>query len=133
MIAIGNSARAQRALLADFLEQKQTWNEKLVVVYDPEEQQDVLKQQLDALHPHIQTLRKENIVVVQIPARLSKADRTYLETKLHHQPGRFQVWVLDEHGRLRMSGTKPAEASQLLRVLSRQQRPGALARAQLFR
>ncbi|GAB3164895.1 DUF4174 domain-containing protein [Telluribacter humicola] len=132
LIALGNSTMAQRASLPAFLEQKQVWNEKLIIVYAPEEQQHLVKQQLDALHPYIQTLHQEKMVVVLIPTRLSKADRTYLQHKLHYQPERFNVWVIDEKGTLRMTGTKPAQANQLLQILNIQERPNAVAKAQLF-
>ncbi|WP_247234769.1 DUF4174 domain-containing protein [Telluribacter sp. SYSU D00476] len=132
LIALGNSTMAQQVSLPALLEQKQVWNEKLVIVYAPQEQQHLVKQQMDALHPYVQTLRQEKMVVVHIPTRLSKADRTYLNHKLHYQPERFNIWVIDEKGTLRMSGTKPAQASQLLRIINVQERPNAVAKAQLF-
>ena len=103
---------AQHQDIPDFLKEKLTWNEKLVVIYAPEEQQNQIKEQLAALYPYIETLRNEKITVVQIPTLLSASNQLYLKNKLRYQKNRMNIWVIDEKGNLRMSSTKAASAEQ---------------------
>jgi len=123
---------AQHQDLPDFLKEKLTWQEKLVVIYAPEEQQSQIKEQLAALLPYVETLRHEKITVVQIPLLLSQSNRLYLKNKLRYQKNRMNIWVIDEKGKLRMSTTKTASAEQFLRVLDADTRPVLAARARLL-
>jgi len=123
---------AQEKSIPDFLKEKQVWNEKLVVIYAPADQQNVVKEQLNALYSSIPVFKKEKIVVVQIPATLSFSNRMYLKQKLRYHEDRLNVWVIDENGNLRMSSTKLNSADQFLRVLNVKTRPEALAKAQYF-
>jgi len=126
------AAYAQHQDLPDFLKEKLTWQEKLVVIYAPEQQQSQIKEQLAALSPYVETLRNEKITVVQIPAHLSASNRLYLKNKLRYQKNRMNIWVIDEKGNLRMSTTKTASAEQFLRVLDADTRPVLAARARLL-
>jgi len=123
---------AQHQDLPDFLKEKLTWQEKLVVIYAPEEQQSQIKEQLAALLPYVETLRHEKITVVQIPLLLSQSNRLYLKNKLRYQKNRMNIWVIDEKGNLRMSTTKTASAEQFLRVLDADTRPVLAERARLL-
>ena len=123
---------AQHQNLPDFLKEKLTWQEKLVVIYAPKEQQDLMKEQLAVLYPYVDTLRHEKITVVQIPLLLSANNRLYLKNKLHYQKNRMNIWVIDEKGHLRMSSTKAASAEQFLRVLDADTRPVLASRARLL-
>lgn len=123
---------AQRSTLPKFLKEKQIWDEKLVVVYAPEDQQHLVKEQLNTLYPYVNLLKNEKIVVVQIPTNLSAANRQYLQQKLHFQKDRLNIWVIDEKGNLRMNSTKPISSNQLFQVLNIDSRPATVARAQLF-
>jgi hypothetical protein len=123
---------AQRSTLPGFLKDKQVWDEKLVVVYAPKNQQHLLKEQLNILYPQITTLKKEKIVVVQIPVLLSASNRQYLQQKLRFQEDRLNIWVIDEKGNLRMSSTKLVSSNQIFKVLNIDARPNTVARAQLF-
>ncbi|MPR36326.1 DUF4174 domain-containing protein [Salmonirosea aquatica] len=122
----------QQKTIPDFLREKQVWNEKLVVIYAPAEQQHRIKEQLNTLYSSLNTFKKEKIVVVQIPAALSVIDRMYLRQKLRYHEDRFNLWVIDEKGNLRMSSTKINTADQFLRVLNIETRPEALSKAQYF-
>lgn len=126
------SAYAQHQDLPDFLKEKLTWQEKLVVIYAPEEQQHLIKEQLAALLPYLETLRQEKITVVRIPLLLSASSRFYLKNKLRCQKNRMNIWVIDEEGHLRMSCTKTASAEQFLRVLDVDTRPVLVASEQLL-
>ncbi len=120
----------QEKSIPDFLKEKQTWNERLVVIYAPVEQQHSIKEQLNVLYSSISVFKKEKIVVVQIPLTLSASNRMYLKQKLRYHEDRLNVWVIDEKGNLRMSSTKVNSADQFLRVLNIETRPDALAKAQ---
>lgn len=126
------AAYAQHQDLPDFLKEKLTWQEKLVVIYAPEEQQSQIKEQLAALLPYVETLRHEKITVVQIPLLLSSSNRLYLKNKLRYQKNRMNIWVIDEKGNLRMSSTKAASAEQFIRVLDADTRPVLASRARLL-
>lgn len=126
------AAFAQHQYLPDFLKEKLTWQEKLVVIYAPEEQQNQIKEQLAALLPYVETLRHEKITVVQIPLLLSASNRLYLKNKLRYQKNRMNIWVIDEKGNLRMSSTKAASAEQFLRALDADTRPVLASRARLL-
>lgn len=123
---------AQRPSLPQFLKDKQVWDEKLVVIYAPKDQQHLIKEQLNSLYPFINTLNNEKISVVQIPAVLSSANRQYLQQKLRYQEDRLNIWVIDEKGNLRMSSTKLLSSNQIFQVLDVDTRPNTVARAQLF-
>lgn len=125
-------AYSQNQDLPDFLKEKLSWQEKLVVIYAPEEQQSQIKEQLAALLPYVETLRHEKITVVQIPLLLSASNRLYLKNKLRYQKNRMNIWVIDEKGHLRMSSTKAASAEQFLRVLDADTRPVLASRARLL-
>jgi hypothetical protein len=127
-----SSSYGQSKSISEFLKDKQVWNEKLVVIYAPTEQQDVVKEQINTLYSSINLFKKEKIVVVQLPVALSYPDRMYLKQKLRYQEDRLNVWVIDEKGNLRMSSTKINSADQFLRVLNIETRPNALAKAQYF-
>ena len=118
--------------LPEFLQEKQIWNEKLVVIYAPAQQQYLVKEQINALHTSINRFKTENIVVVQIPTALSISDKLYLKQKLRYQQDRINIWVFDEKGNLRMSSTKVNTADQFLRVLNLETRPEAVAKARNF-
>lgn len=126
------AAYAQHQDLPDFLKEKLTWQEKLVVIYAPEEQQNQIKEQLAALLPYVETLRHEKITVVQIPLLLSASNHLYLKNKLRYQKNRMNIWVIDEEGNLRMSITKAASAEQFIRVLDADTRPVLASRARLL-
>lgn len=126
------SAYAQHQDLSSFLKEKLTWQEKLVVIYAPEEQQNLVKEQLAVLSPYIEALRHEKITVVQIPALLSASNRLYLKNKLRYQKNQMNIWVIDENGNLRMSSTKAASAEQFLRVLDADIRPVLASRVRLL-
>ncbi len=126
------AAHAQHQELSDFLKEKLTWQEKLVVIYAPEEQQNQIKKQLAELLPYVETLRQEKITVVQIPMLLSASNHLYLKNKLRYQKNRMNIWVIDEKGNLRMSSTKAASAEQFLRVLDADTRPVLASRARLL-
>ncbi len=123
---------AQHQDIPDFLKEKLNWQEKLVLIYAPEEQQNLIKEQLKALYPYIDTLRHEKITVVQIPMLLSANNRQYLKNKLRYQKNRMNIWVIDEKGQLRMSSTKAASAEQFLRVLDSDTRPALASKARLL-
>ena len=122
----------QEKSIPEFLKEKQVWNEKLVVIYAPAEQQHIVKEQLDVLYSAISVFKQEKIVVVQIPTALSFSNRMYLKQKLRYHEDRLNVWVIDEKGNLRLSSTKVNSADQLLRVLNIDNRPDALAKARFF-
>lgn len=130
---LGLTVQAQYATLPQFLKDKQVWEEKLVVIYASQDQQHLVKEQLDALYPYITTFKKEKIVVVQLPSRLSAANKNYLSQKLHYHKDRLNIWVFDEKGTLRLSSTKPTSAEHFLRVLDVETRTNAVAKAQFFR
>lgn len=123
---------AQHQDLSSFLKEKLTWQEKLVIIYAPEEQQNQIKEQLAALSPYTEMLRHEKITVVQIPQLLSASNRLYLKNKLRYQKNQMNIWVIDEKGNLRMSSTKAASAEQFLRVLDADTRPVLASRARLL-
>ncbi len=125
-------AYSQNQNLPDFLKEKLTWQEKLVVIYAPEGQQRQIKEQLAALSPYTETLRHERITVVQIPVLLSASNRLYLKSKLRYQEDKMNIWVIDEKGHLRMSSTKAASAEQFMRVLDADTRPVLASRARLL-
>ena len=132
IIAAMPAAYAQHQDLPDFLKEKLTWQEKLVVIYAPEEQQNLIKEQLAVLYPYVDTLRREKITVVQIPMLLSASNKLYLKNKLRYQKNRLNIWVIDEKGNLRMSSTRATSAEQFMRVLDADTRaragePGAVA------
>lgn len=126
------AAFAQHQDLPDFLKEKLIWQEKLVVIYAPEEQQSQIKAQIAALLPYVETLRQEKITVVQIPLLLSASNRLYLKNKLRYQKNRMNIWVIDEKGNLRMSSTKAASMEQFLQVLGADTRPVLASRARLL-
>ncbi|TDB66897.1 hypothetical protein [Arundinibacter roseus] len=122
----------QVATLPEFLKEKQVWDEKLIVVYTPDDQPLLSKEQLNVLHPYTQVLRKEKIVLVQLPNKLSKANKLFLQQKFRYQPDRINVWVFDEKGNMRMCSTKPIQAEQVLKVLNIETRPEAVVKAKFF-
>ncbi|GHB77110.1 DUF4174 domain-containing protein [Persicitalea jodogahamensis] len=126
------AAFAQHQDIPDFLKEKLSWQEKLVVIYAPEDQKNILKEQIEALYPYIDTLRHEKITVVQIPMLLSANNRLYLKNKLRYQKNRMNIWVIDEKGHLRMSSTKAASAEQFLRILDSDTRPVLAGKARLL-
>ncbi|WP_373512636.1 DUF4174 domain-containing protein [Persicitalea sp.] len=125
-------ASAQHQDIPDFLKEKLTWKEKLVVIYAPEDQKNQIKEQLAALSPYIETLRNERITVVQIPTILSANNLLYLKNKLRYQKNQMNIWVIDEKGNLRMSSTKAASAEQFLRILDADTRPVLASRTRLL-
>ena len=126
------AAYAQHQDLPDFLKEKLTWQEKLVVIYAPEEQQSQIKEQIVALSPYVETLRSAKITIVRIPAHLSASNRLYLKNKLRYQENQMNIWLIDEKGHLRMSSTKAASAEQFLRVLDADTRPLLASRTRLL-
>jgi hypothetical protein len=133
LLLMSVSVQAQVPSLPTFLKEKQLWGEKLVVIYAPKSQHHLVQDQINALYPHLTTLKKSNIVVVQLPTALSQANKNYLQQKLHYQKDRLNVWVFDEQGTLRLSSTRPTSAEQLLRILDVDNRSYAIAKAQFFR
>ncbi|GAB2770624.1 hypothetical protein GCM10027275_11630 [Rhabdobacter roseus] len=132
LVGLSVPSWGQNNTLPSFLKEKQVWNEKLVVVYAPEDQQQLLKEQLNAWLPYTQLFHQEKIVIVSLPTRLDAASQEYLHRKLSYQPDRFHVWVIDEEGNLRLSSTKLTQVPQLLRLLDASERPPVHSRAQLF-
>ncbi len=132
LLAAVTASYGQEKSIPEFLKEKQVWDEKLVVIYAPALQNDMVKEQLNALRSSLSVFKKEKIVVVQIPAALSASNRLYLKQKLRYHQDRLNVWVIDERGNLRMSSTKVNSADQLLRVLHIDTRPDALAKARSF-
>lgn len=135
LLAIGlstifNQSFAQSQNIHKFLKEKQIWDEKLVVIYAPVELQNEVKDQLNIFQNSLTLLKKEKIVVVQIPYQLSVSNRMYLQQKLHYQKDRLNIWVIDEKGNLRMTSTKLTTVDQFLRVLDIETRPEAVARVQ---
>jgi hypothetical protein len=128
-LATISSVYAQEKTIPDFLKGKQSWNEKLVVIYTPVGQEDAGKEQLNALFASINSLKKQNITVVQIPTKLSVSNWLYLKQKLRFHENRLNVWVFDEKGNLRMSSTKVILVDQVLRILDIETRPDTLAKA----
>ncbi len=126
------SVRAQHQELPDFLREKLNWQEKLVVIYAPEEQQDLVREQLSVLYPYVDTLRHEKITVVQIPALLSASNRLYLKNTFRYQKNSLNIWVIDEKGHLRMMSTRAGSAEQFIRVLDADTRPVLASRARLL-
>jgi hypothetical protein len=127
-----SSVYGQEKSIPDFLKEKQTWNEKLVVIYTPTGQEYAGKEQLNAFFSSINSFKKEKITVVQLPTSLSMSNRLYLKQKFRYHSDRLNVWVFDEKGNLRMSSTKVVLPEQVLRILTIETRPDALAKAQYF-
>jgi hypothetical protein len=125
-------ALGQSMNVLDFLEQKQTLGQKLIVVYAPDNLRHLAREQYDLMYPFLNQLKDENIAVVQIPNRLSPSSVAFLEKKLHYHADRLNIWVIDERGILRMSGTKVTTVSQFFRVLNLQTRPEAIMQAYLL-
>ncbi len=130
LVVSAGAGHPQGTYLSEFLKNKKEFGEKLVVIYAPENRQDLLNAQVELLSLNNQVLKNEKIAVVRIPVKLSPANRAYLEKNLRIQKDRLNVWVFDENGYLRMSGSKVTSLGQILRVLDIQSRPNAYAKAQ---
>ncbi len=127
LLACLTDGYGQNTYLPKFLKEKQTWDEKIVVVYAPSSLQSAVKEQLNVLYQSLSILKNEKIVVVQLPVLLSASNIEFLDKKLKMQSDRLNIWVFDEKGQLRMTSTKVTPVKQILRVLDIEMRPQVVA------
>jgi hypothetical protein len=128
LLSVG-TLKGQSVDISDFLEKKQAFDERLIVIYAPESMQNLLREQLNLMYPEVYKFSYDKIKIVQIPSVLTVQNEYYLKKKFKVQKDRLNIWVIDEKGALRMYSTKLTPVSQFLRVLNSASRPEAVARA----
>ncbi|GAB3174749.1 DUF4174 domain-containing protein [Telluribacter humicola] len=98
--------------------ERMIWKNRIVLVYAPEEESDLLRAQKDILTSQPAELTDRDIVVIEcVKDRLSMKDQGYLIRQFQSKPEAFGVWLIGKDGDLKLQSEHPVSMDKLMGLI----------------